>query len=39
MTTGPDPKIVYAYKSADPVEGLSFHIIFKNGRRRIDANA
>ena len=24
MTTGPDPKLVYAYESADPVEQLSF---------------
>ena len=24
MTTGPDPKLVYAYESADPVEALSF---------------
>jgi hypothetical protein len=26
MTTGPDPKAVYAYESADPVEELSFPI-------------
>src|SRR5712692_1987416 len=26
MTTGPDPKIVYAYESADPVEQLSFDV-------------
>src|SRR5947207_7352647 len=26
MTTGPDPKIVYAYESADPVEALSFKV-------------
>ena len=26
MTTGPDPKIVYAYESADPVEALSFNV-------------
>ncbi len=26
MTTGPDPKLVYAYESADPVEALSFNI-------------
>ena len=26
MTTGPDPKIVYAYESADPVEALSFPV-------------
>ncbi|TAK91027.1 MAG: hypothetical protein EPO06_06840 [Burkholderiaceae bacterium] len=26
MTTGPDPKLVYAYESADPVEALSFPI-------------
>lgn len=26
MTTGPDPKIIYAYESADPVEALSFPI-------------
>jgi hypothetical protein len=26
MTTGPDPKTVYAYESADPVEALSFKV-------------
>ncbi len=26
MTTGPDPKIIYAYESADPVEALSFKV-------------
>jgi hypothetical protein len=26
MTTGPDPKSVYAYESADPVEALSFKV-------------
>jgi hypothetical protein len=26
MTTGPDPKIMYAYESADPVEALSFPV-------------
>ncbi|HEY6865580.1 MAG TPA: hypothetical protein VI319_16935 [Burkholderiales bacterium] len=26
MTTGPDPKVIYAYESADPVEELSFAI-------------
>ena len=26
MTTGPDPKSVYAYESADPVEALSFPV-------------
>jgi len=26
MTTGPDPKVVYAYESADPVEELSFKV-------------
>jgi hypothetical protein len=26
MTTGPDPKTIYAYESADPVEQLSFPI-------------
>jgi len=26
MTTGPDPKIMYAYESADPVEQLSFKV-------------
>ena len=26
MTTGPDPKLVYAYESADPVEQLSFPV-------------
>jgi hypothetical protein len=26
MTTGPDPKTMYAYESADPVEALSFDI-------------
>ena len=26
MTTGPDPKLVYAYESADPVEALSFRV-------------
>jgi hypothetical protein len=26
MTTGPDPKTVYAYESADPVEALSFPV-------------
>jgi hypothetical protein len=26
MTTGPDPKLVYAYESADPVEALSFNV-------------
>ena len=26
MTTGPDPKLVYAYESADPVENLSFDV-------------
>jgi hypothetical protein len=26
MTTGPDPKIVYAYESADPVEALTFNV-------------
>ncbi|MGH8711666.1 MAG: hypothetical protein ACREVA_10200 [Burkholderiales bacterium] len=24
MTTGPDPKTIYAYESADPVEAFSF---------------
>ncbi len=26
MTTGPDPNIIYAYESADPVEALSFNV-------------
>ncbi len=26
MTTGPNPKIIYAYESADPVEALSFDV-------------
>lgn len=26
LTTGPDPKTVYAYESADPVEALSFKV-------------
>jgi hypothetical protein len=26
MTTGPDPKLMYAYESADPVEELSFAV-------------
>ena len=26
MTTGPDPKLMYAYESADPVEELSFPV-------------
>jgi len=26
MTTGPNPKLVYAYESADPVEALSFDV-------------
>lgn len=26
MTTGPDPKTIYAYESADPVEALSFKV-------------
>src|SRR5262245_38131576 len=26
MTTGPDPKTMYAYESADPVENLSFKV-------------
>lgn len=26
MTTGPDPKLIYAYESADPVEALSFKV-------------
>lgn len=26
LTTGPDPKLVYAYESADPVEQLSFAV-------------
>jgi hypothetical protein len=26
MTTGPDPKIIYAYESADPVETLTFNV-------------
>lgn len=26
MTTGPDPKIIYCYESADPVEALSFKV-------------
>jgi hypothetical protein len=26
MTTGPDPKTVYAYETADPVEALSFKV-------------
>jgi hypothetical protein len=26
MTTGPDPKAVYAYESADPVEALTFKV-------------
>ena len=26
MSTGPDPKVVYAYESADPVEALSFMV-------------
>ncbi len=26
MTIGPDPKIIYAYESADPVEALSFKV-------------
>ncbi len=26
LTTGPDPKIIYAYESADPVEALNFAV-------------
>ena len=26
MTTGPDPKLIYAYESADPVEELNFKV-------------
>jgi hypothetical protein len=26
MTTGPDPKVMYAYESADPVEALTFDV-------------
>ena len=26
MTTGPDPRTIYAYESADPVEALSFRV-------------
>jgi hypothetical protein len=26
MSTGPDPKLIYAYESADPVEALSFPV-------------
>jgi hypothetical protein len=26
MSTGPDPKTIYAYESADPVEALSFPV-------------
>ena len=26
MTTGPDPKVIYAYESADPVEQLTFDV-------------
>ena len=26
MTTGPDPKVIYAYESGDPVEALSFRV-------------
>jgi hypothetical protein len=26
MTTGPDPKVIYAYESADPVEELNFDV-------------
>jgi hypothetical protein len=26
MTSGPDPRLVYAYESADPVEALSFNV-------------
>src|SRR6266446_1598893 len=26
MTTGPDPKTIYAYESADPVEELTFNV-------------
>src|SRR5438445_5038833 len=26
LTTGPDPKIIYAYESADPVEALSYRV-------------
>jgi hypothetical protein len=26
MSTGPDPKVIYAYESADPVEALSFPV-------------
>jgi hypothetical protein len=26
MTTGPDPKTIYAYESADPVEALDFEV-------------
>ena len=26
MTTGPDPKVIYAYESADPVEQLTFKV-------------
>jgi hypothetical protein len=26
MTTGPDPKVMYAYESADPVEALTFKV-------------
>jgi hypothetical protein len=26
MTTGPDPKTIYAYESADPVEALTFNV-------------
>ena len=33
MTTGPDPKTMYAYESADPVEALNFEV---NGIRLSD---
>jgi len=33
MTTGPDPKLMYAYESADPVEELSFSV---NGQAMSD---
>ena len=26
LSTGPDPKTIYAYESADPVEALSFNV-------------
>src|SRR3989454_10689213 len=35
MSTGPDPKAVYAYESADPVKALSFDVDGRSEERRV----